>query len=177
MKNALFLIAMVVFCSSGMAQESLSIEQLRQSFQEISSKEDIERIMNMSVDPKDPDARIAKAYQATSETMMAEYVFSPIKKLKYFNKGKASLENLIKERKSAENVYLRLMIQLNIPKFLNYYKNIDEDINYVKTELPSAKIDGDYKCTMIRNLVTLAGEDELKEDLLGIELTCKNEKL
>jgi hypothetical protein len=109
--------------------------------------------------------------------MMAEYVFSPIKKLKYFNQGKTSLEQLIAEEKSVENVYLRLLIQLNIPRLLNYYKNIDEDIAFLEAELPAAKIDVDYKYTMIRNLVTLADKNELKEVLLGIKVTGTEKKL
>ena len=109
--------------------------------------------------------------------MMAEYVFSPIKKLKYFNQGKTNLEQLIAEQRSVEKVYLRLLIQLNIPRLLNYYKNIDEDIAYIEAELPTAKIDVDYKYTMIRNLVTLADKDEIKEVLLGINMTGIEEKL
>ena len=60
---------------------------------------------------------------------------------------------------------------------MNYYNNIDEDIDYLKAELPGAKIDVDYKYTMIRNLVTLADKDEVKEVLLGIEMTGIEEKL
>ncbi len=168
---------MIAFYSNALGQESLLLDELRQNFQEISSEDDIEQIIGKSIDPEDPEAPTAKAYQAASTCMMAEYVFSPIKKLKYFNQGKTSLEQLIAEEKSVENVYLRLLIQLNIPRLLNYYKNIDGDIAYLEAELPAAKIDVDYKYTMIRNLVTLADKNELKEVLLGIKVTGTEKKL
>ncbi len=177
MTKSLLLLTFLVLCTSLRAQESVSLDQMRHSFQEISSEEDIQYIIDMPVDAQDPDAAVVRAYQAASTCMMAEYVFSPIKKLKYFNQGKTSLENLIAERKSVENVYLRLLIQLNIPRLLNYYKNVDEDIAFLESQLPAAKIDVEYKYNMIRNLVTLADKDELKEVLLGIKVTGTDEKL
>ena len=58
-----------------------------------------------------------------------------------------------------------------------YYKNIEEDVAYLEAELPVAEIDVDYKYTMIRNLVTLAKKDEIKEVLLGIQMTGAEKKL
>jgi hypothetical protein len=103
--------------------------------------------------------------------MMAEYVFSPIKKLKYFNEGRDALDEVIDRRKTVESVYCRLLVQLNVPRILNYHDDIEDDIDYLQLELPKSKIDLDYKNTMINNLVTLAGKDELKKSLLEIDLT------
>ncbi len=177
MTRGLLLFTFVVFCASLAAQEPVSLDNMRQSFQAITSEEDIQEIMDISIDSRDPDASTVRAYQAASTCMMAEYVFSTIKKLKYFNQGKSSLENLIAEEKSVENIYLRLLIQLNIPRLLNYYKNVDEVIAFLESQLPAAKIDVEYKYNMIRNLVTLADKDELKEVLLGIKVTGTDEKL
>jgi hypothetical protein len=173
----MLLLAIIAFYSNALGQESPLLDELREKFQAIDSEEDIEQIIGLSIDPNDPDAPTARAYQATSTCMMADYVFSPIKKLKYFNKGKADLEELIAEQKTVEKVYLRLLLQLNIPKFLNYHKNIDEDLAYLEAELPGAKIDVEYKDIMIQNLVTLANENEVKETLLGIEKTGTEKKL
>ncbi len=177
MTRGLLLIALLLICPGSRAQDKVSMDQVRQGFQEIESEDDIQKIIEMPIDSQDPNASTARAYQAASTCMMAEYVFSPIKKLKYFNQGKNSLESLISERKSVENVYLRLLIQLNIPRLLNYYKNIEEDVAYLEAELPDAEIDVDYKYTMIRNLVTLAKKDEIKEVLLGIQMTGAEKKL
>jgi len=173
----MLLLAIIAFYSNALGQESPLLDELREKFQAIDSEDDIEQIIGLSIDPNDPHASTGRAYQATSTCMMADYVFSPIKKLKYFNKGKADLEELIAEERSVENVYLRLLLQLNIPKFLNYHKNIDEDLAYLEAELPGAKIDVEYKDVMIQNLVTLADENEVKETLLGIKVTGTEKKM
>ena len=115
MIKALLLITILTFYSNIVAQETISLQEIRQQFQEIRSEEDVKRVMDTPIDSQDPNSSVLEAYQAASTCMMAEYVFSPIKKLKYFNQGRTSLEKLISEQKSVENVYLRLMIQLNIP--------------------------------------------------------------
>jgi len=169
--KVLLLLVFLASYSTSAAQNSSFLDELRQNFQKINSEDDIEQIMGMSIDSNEPEASTAKAYQAASTCMMAEYAFSPVKKIKYFNQGKTSLDELIAEDKSVENVYLRLLVQLNSPRLLNYYQNIDEDIAFLEAELPEAKIDVDYKYIMIRNLVTLADKNELKEVLLGIDMT------
>jgi len=169
--KVLLLLVFLASYSTSVAQNSSFLDELRQNFQKINSEDDIEQIMGMSIDSNEPEASTAKAYQAASTCMMAEYAFSPVKKIKYFNQGKTSLDELIAEDKSVENVYLRLLVQLNSPRLLNYYQNIDEDIAFLEAELPEAKIDVDYKYIMIRNLVTLADKNELKEVLLGIDVT------
>lgn len=158
------------------AQETYSLEEVRRDFQLIRNEEDIERLLARRVDSDGPDALAIEAYKAAGTCMMAEYVTSPFKKLKYFNKGKQSLEGMIKKGKSSENVYCRLLIQLKIPRFLNYHDDIEEDIEFLEADLPQAKIDPEYKQTMIRNLVTLADEEELKQSLLGIDLAGDKEK-
>jgi len=175
--RGLLLIALLLIGPGSRAQDKVTMDQVRQGFQNIGSEDDIQKIIEMPIDSQDPNASTARAYQAASTCMMAEYVFSPIKKLKFFNQGKNSLESLIDERKTVENVYLRLLIQLNIPRLLNYYKNIEEDVAYLEAELPAAKIDVDYKYTMIRNLVTLTKKGQVKEVLLGIKMTGTEEKL
>ena len=177
MTKGLLLIAFLSIFTTNSNQDTQLLKELRLKFQKIESEDDIQRILDWSLDPDDPNVLTAKSYQAAGKCMMAEYVFSPVKKLKYFNQGKTSLEELIAEEKSVEKVYLRLLIQMEVPRLLNYYKNIDEDIAFLQAELPDAKIDVDYKYTMIRNLVTLADKDEVKEVLLGIKMTGIEEKL
>ena len=177
MTKGFLLIAFLSFFTINPSQDTQLLKELRLSFQKIDSEEDIQRILDWSLDPDDPNVLTAKSYQAASKCMMAEYVVSPVKKLKYFNQGKTSLEELIAEEKSVEKVYLRLLIQMNVPRLLNYNKNIEEDIAFLEVELPNAKIDVDYKYTMIRNLVTLADKDQVKEVLLGIKMTGTEEKL
>ena len=111
-----------------------------------------------------------KAYQAAGICMMANYVNSPVSKLKYFNKGKNNLEELIEEGKEVENVYLRLLLQLNVPGMLSYNKNIEEDVAFLDSTLAKSSIDVFYKKLMIENLVSVAKKETLKEALLQIEV-------
>lgn len=174
-RKLLFVLTLISFMSFR-AQEKYSLEEIRRDFQGIEDEDDIERLLAREVDSNAPEAIRVMAYQAAGTCMMAEYVFSPIKKLKYFNEGKESLERTIEKEKSVESVYCRLLVQLNVPRILNYHQHIEEDIEFLQAELPKAEIDPEYKQTMIRNLVTLAGKDELKQSLLGIDLSGGNEK-
>ena len=158
------------------SQENSSLERVRKDFQAISGEEDIEELLKLKVDREDPHAPVIEAYQAAGTCRMAEFVFSPIKKLKYFHEGRDTLERLIESEKTVENVYCRLLVQLNVPKILNYHQEIESDIGFLQEELPKAKIDPDYKSIMINNLVTLAENDELKKSLLGIDLGGKGNK-
>jgi len=102
--------------------------------------------------------------------MMAEYVFSPISKLKNFNRGKKILEASILESNNVENVYLRLLIQLNIPGILNYHDNIDADIDFLEDHMARSTIDLTYKNIMVKNLLSVTKKKEQKEALLQIKL-------
>lgn len=153
------------------AQENKPLETVRIEFQGIKSEADIEKLLafdNNNV--KASELQVIKAYQAAGTCMMANYVFSPISKLKYFNEGKKNLEELISREKEVENVYLRLLLQLNVPHMLNYHKNIDEDVAFLDASLAKAPIDLSYKKIMIENLVSVAKKQEVKEFLLQINL-------
>lgn len=72
------------------------------------------------------------AYLGGLQTIQANHVFSPISKLKTFNKGKKNIEQAIKsETENAELRFIRLSIQYNVPKFLGYSSDIDTDKNFV----------------------------------------------
>lgn len=157
------------------AQDSDDLDTVRKQFQVIDSKEDIQKIMLFQIDDLNSSVgQIITAYKAAATCMMANYVFSPKSKLKYFNQGKKDLEELIRIDKEVENVYLRLLLQLNVPKMLNYNDNIDDDVAYLDEFLGVSDIDVDYKNTMIQNLLSVAKKKELKEALLQIEVV--NEK-
>ena len=78
-----------------------------------------------------PISNLTLAYKGIGKTMLADHMLLPTTKLSYFNSGKADLEKAIKkEPKNIEFRYLRLLIQLNAPFFLNYNDQIDNaDMN------------------------------------------------
>ena len=61
-------------------------------------------------------------------------------KFKYFNKGKALLESSINNNSSSiELRFLRYSIQVNLPRILLYYQDIEKDLNFVQQNLKSLK--------------------------------------
>ena len=78
------------------------------------------------------------AYKGMSQLMVCYHTYNPYIKLRYFVKGKESLELAInKDPVNIEYRFLRLSVQLNTPEFLGYNSNIMEDklaiFNGVKT--------------------------------------------
>lgn len=76
---------------------------------------------------------------------MANHVFNPVTKLRYFNNGKSILENAIaKAPANTELRYLRLTIQLNAPSFLGYNKMIEADKMFLQKNVTATE-DADLK--------------------------------
>jgi hypothetical protein len=58
----------------------------------------------------------------------AKYKFFPWDKISIFNKEKENLENLIKANPNNLHLrYVRLIIQENTPRLLNYFSDIEKD--------------------------------------------------
>jgi hypothetical protein len=156
--------------SIGQQKDVLSL--VRWDFQEISSEEDVQRILDLKPTIDDhPEANLIRAYQAAATCRLAEFVSSPFNKLKYFNQGKQELEDLISKKKQVENVYLRMMLQLNVPRIFNYQNNIQEDLIFLDTHLPEAPIDIDYKNTMLASLLISTDDNNLRERLQQIKVS------
>ena len=152
------------------SQKSKDLEWIRTTFQGIKSENDINEILAYQIENSGEDNNVIKAYKGAFHCMMANYVFSPISKLKNFNEGRKILEASILESKNVENVYLRLLIQLNVPGILNYKDHIDDDIDFLEEHLAGSMIDLTYKNIMIRNLVSVTKKEEHKDVLLQIKL-------
>lgn len=171
-EEIIFILMFVTLMCHSQQKETLLI--IRSEFQEISNEEDIEKLLTYDCESVDGHERqMIEAYRAAGTCMMANYVFSPMSKLRYFNKGKKRLEELIEEGKDVENVYLRLLLQLNVPRILSYHQDIEEDIAYLNLYMAKAPIDISYKRTMIKNLISVTKKNELKDALLQIQLVDK----
>ena len=72
---------------------------------------------------------LTSAYKGLCETMMAEYVYLPTSKLKYFNRGKKKIDQAVSQDSGDPELrYIRMMVQLNAPSFLGYNGKIEEDL-------------------------------------------------
>jgi hypothetical protein len=78
------------------------------------------------------DDAVYTAYDGASEVILSKYLDSNMEKLKFFKHGSEKIENAITEDgTNVEIRFVRLVIQVNSPAFLNYDKNIDEDKDYL----------------------------------------------
>ena len=79
-----------------------------------------------------------EAFEGTLLIKKAGLVFNPVSKLSLFKSGHNKLDNAItKESNNAELRFLRLMIQENVPRILNYRNQIDEDSKIVRSSFKS----------------------------------------
>jgi hypothetical protein len=73
------------------------------------------------------------AYLGALQAIWANHVFNPISKLGTFKKGKKNIEQAIKkEPDNVELRFIRLSVQKNVPSFLGYKSNINEDTKFIK---------------------------------------------
>lgn len=129
------------------------INQLRKDYNSINSEEKLEQFIkkykSYSCDKSIP-------YLASATMMRAQYAFSPIRKLNYFNTGKAKLEEYIKDNPASIDArYVRIMIQGTIPAFLNYKSDLKYDIKFVKENIERSDLTNEIKNTILKNINNL----------------------
>lgn len=83
-----------------------------------------------------------QAYLGCYYFIKCKFTSSNMLKFKYFNKGKELLESSINNNSSSiELRFLRYSIQINLPRILFYYEDIEKDLNFVHYNLKSLKDD------------------------------------
>lgn len=118
------------------------------------------------------DSPTTDAYLGMCESMMAEHLFLPTLKLQSFNKGKKKIEKAIKALpENAELRYIRLMVQLNTPNFLNYNDDIQSDLDLFVDQIDVEIIDDKWKIIFVNNLL---GANKLNEDRRIQLISLKN---
>lgn len=120
----------------------------------------LQMLMVADFDKGSPEESEILAYKAVAKTMMAEYSFSPFRKISYFNSGKDELEEQIAASTTFEKVYLRLLVQLNIPKFLGYSDSIMDDINFLQQSIFLKELSNSERQWMLESL--LASKNAIK---------------
>jgi hypothetical protein len=81
-----------------------------------------------------------QAYLGCYYFIKCKFTSSNMLKFKYFNKGKELLESSINNNSSSiELRFLRYSIQVNLPRILFYYKDIEKDLNFVQYNLKFLK--------------------------------------
>ena len=172
MKLLMLISALLFVTLIGTAQVGHGLEGVRNAFQGVEDREDLQRILALDLSSMEQgDRNVLLAYQGAASCMMANYVFSPLSKLGYFKEGRVLIEQSISSERNAENVYLRMLIQLHVPKLLNYHEDIREDLDYLQRNLPDFAASVSFKETMIANLSVAAKKDEIRNALLQIPIS------
>lgn len=126
----IFLISVLFSSLTGTAKDLQELRNLfyKASFEELCPEEFLNRIDEYTEAP----SNTKQAYQAMAYMLLSKEAWNPYHKFDYFQKGKNLLEEAIKnEPNNPELRYLRLCIQYNLPKILNYSQHIREDQNFI----------------------------------------------
>ena len=125
------------------------IELVRYSFHQINNKDELSSFLDNF---KDSSCESYEPFIAAASMQMARYAFIT-KKMKYFNMGKEKLEYyIINNPKNLEAKYLRLLIQKEIPSFLNYNDSIENDRKFIELNLAASNLSKEYQKLILQNI-------------------------
>jgi len=112
---------------------SLELSQIRETFPLAVNNEEItKKLFDDLSFVTNKEKEIIIAYKGAVSTLMAKYTSKAKEKKEFFKIGVEFLEYaLIKDPNNIEIRCLRLSVQENSPKFLNYRANIEEDKQFI----------------------------------------------
>jgi hypothetical protein len=104
------------------------------------SKSSADRLLKLLSKIDHSSAPLLICYKGVAEMMQAKYGFNPINKFRRFKRGKNLIEEAVKkEPDNLEIRFLRFVIQTNLPAFLNYNEQINEDKRFLLNNLQTTK--------------------------------------
>ena len=117
----------------------LTLPELRTDFENASKSSNNVSILYNKLDDYSGDNQTIIAYKGASKIMKARYIKDKETKKQYFTDGATLINNSIKkDSKDVENRLIRLIVQENIPKFIKYNQNIQEDKTFIVENYSSA---------------------------------------
>lgn len=127
----------LLFCQGLAAKSYVDLEYIRQQYTKaITDKNICENLMTILDQPEISSVHLA--YLGAVQTIWANHVFNPFRKLSTFRLGKKSIEKAVRQSpESIEIRFIRLSIQKNCPAFLGYRQNIEEDKAFIQDNLSS----------------------------------------
>jgi hypothetical protein len=143
-----------VFPIEFIAQQN--IDYFRVKFETCKEEADFQKLIDTEIsDTSAFNINVINAYKSVCRSAMAQYVYNPYTKFKIFLAGKDDLEITIIKEPSVENIFLRLVVQLNVPPFLGYSKDIDHDLLYLQNNLESASIPVRTKKFIVKTIIEI----------------------
>lgn len=125
-----FLIFIFIFAQLKLLNaQQTDVKQLR-SVYALASTEEIQanKLFELTKSSTLENDYMGYAYHAVAQTLLAKYTLNPLIKFTYFKEGTNKLEQVISQNPNeVELRFLRYCIQKNIPDFLDYSSNIEQD--------------------------------------------------
>jgi hypothetical protein len=117
-----------------------NIEKIRRLYLQSSNNYSKLDSLNYSLSNYKKTNNLMSAYYGVNLILKSKYLKNPFKKIEYFEKGREILEDaIIKEPDNIELIFLRYTVQKKTPSILMYKKDIEEDYQFIKSELDSTK--------------------------------------
>ena len=127
------------------------LDNVRNQFPKINSLEEAEFHMKLLENEKNVGG---KAYYAAMIFMKSRYVKFPLTKYNYFKKGKFAMDKLIQENiANIEIRYIRFLFQNQMPAFLNYNSNIQEDYLTIVKGIEKSELESQFKRKILNNML------------------------
>jgi len=161
----------VFFLSFTLLATDSGLEEVRNQFPGITSDEQADDFIAIL---KNNNTAEAKGYTAAMNFMKSRYVKFPFTKLKYFKIGKRELDEVIANNPAnIEMRFIRYLMQKEIPQFLGYHENINEDFNLILNGIESSDLAKSFKIKMVSNMLMVTNLTSKEKS----ELTKLNQNL
>ncbi len=136
MINKTAILLLVLMMISGIVISQPAKEELRGGFFSMHDEKCGQLKFFEAIQSETYDSPVHQSYAGTAEAASAECVSGPRSKLRYFNRGKANLEEAVKRQPDNPEIrFMRFATQANIPSFL-FYDNISDDVALIINHLP-----------------------------------------
>lgn len=117
----------------------LTLSELRTDFENAAKSAKNVDILYNKLDDYSGNNQTIVAYKGASVILKARFVKDKATKKKYFTDGATLINDAVKnDSKDVENRLIRLIIQENIPKFIKYNQNIQQDKQFIVDNYNSA---------------------------------------
>lgn len=140
------------------------LDAVRKDFPNINSLEQVEQSLKILETNGDVTS---KGYYAAMLFMKSKYVIFPLTKFKYFKKGKLLLDDLVfNNQNNIEIRYIRFLLQSEMPSFLGYNKNLEEDYLVIIKGVESYNLSNNFKNKMLNNMLVSKNISDQKAQII-----------
>jgi len=137
---------------------SIEIEEIRNNFLNVTSIKEADNYIQLL---EKSNLKEANTYKAALLLMKAKFAFFPFNKWSYFKNGSELLDISIEsDPTNIEMRYIRFLFQSEIPNFLGYHKNLQEDYNLIINNIIKSSLPLKFKQTMLSKMLLVKGITE-----------------